>query len=144
MADVERKYSKKREAILGAIQSTSSHPGARWVYDVLKPRIPDLSLGTVYRNITLFREEGRVISVGVVDGEERFDGRVDPHPHLVCCSCGRVEDLPCPDETSLRLLSDDEARSKMGFTIDYRRTVFYGLCPDCSAREENPAEESAI
>ena len=65
---VERKYSRKREAILETIRSTKCHPTAQWVYEQLKPRIPDLSLGTVYRNISLFRQEGKLVSVGVVNG----------------------------------------------------------------------------
>jgi Fur family peroxide stress response transcriptional regulator len=126
---------------LEVIQSTTSHPGAQWVYDQLKPRIPDLSLGTVYRNINLFRDEGQVISVGVVDGEERFDGRVAPHPHLVCGCCGRVADLPCPDEAMLKPLADgDEARE---FIIDYRKTVFYGTCSACASRTTAQAKTGA-
>jgi Fur family peroxide stress response transcriptional regulator len=123
----ERKHSHKRDAILKAIRSTTSHPGAQWVYDKLKPLIPNLSLGTVYRNIKLFRHEGLVMSVGVVNGEERFDGVVEPHPHLVCGRCGKVMDLPRPAGQTPELTGPLEA----GFTVDYRRTVFHGLCGEC-------------
>jgi Fur family peroxide stress response transcriptional regulator len=110
-------------------------------------------LGTVYRNINLFRHEGLVVSVGVVDGEERFDGIVEPHPHLVCSRCGRVLDLPYPENHIARAVSltgapppeSGEAARRIpvkfpegaasgidgGFTVDYRKTVFYGLCGDC-------------
>jgi Fur family peroxide stress response transcriptional regulator len=121
-----RKNSVKRDAVLRVIRSTESHPGARWVYEQLKPVIPGLSLGTVYRNINVFREEGTVISVGVVDGEERFDGRVEPHPHLVCERCGAVLDLG--KEIQGELLSI----AIPGCTIDGRKTVFYGTCGGCS------------
>jgi Fur family peroxide stress response transcriptional regulator len=125
-----RKHSKKRQAILEAIRSTSSHPGAQWVYDQLKPRIPDLSLGTVYRNIGIFAAEGELASVGVVNGEERFDGDTAPHPHFVCSLCGRVEDFPCPGGASLRHLTaiGEEAGKRR---IDFHRTIFRGLCEDC-------------
>jgi Fur family peroxide stress response transcriptional regulator len=126
--DTGRKHSRKREAILEAIQSTACHPTAQWVYEKLKPRIPDLSLGTVYRNISLFRQEGRLISVGVVNGEERFDGITVPHPHCVCERCGKVLDLPCPGETELALLTKGLA----GFAADFRKTVFYGVCTECA------------
>ena len=66
-----RKRSKKRDAILACICGTDCHPSAEWVYTQLKPQIPDLSLGTVYRNISMFREEGTIVSVGVVNGLER-------------------------------------------------------------------------
>jgi Fur family peroxide stress response transcriptional regulator len=83
MVSAGKKNSKKRDEILRIIQSTETHPSAQWVYDRLKPVIRDLSLGTVYRNIGLFLREGLVASVGVVNGEDRFDGRVAPHPNLV-------------------------------------------------------------
>jgi Fur family peroxide stress response transcriptional regulator len=146
----ERKHSRKRDAILRVIQSTKSHPGAQWVYDQLKPEIPDLSLGTVYRNINFFREQGTVTSLGVVNGEERFDGEVRPHPHLVCSRCGRVTDLPCPDSELFTALAEKipallrmEGSGDTGeFRIDYRRTVFYGLCSHCT--EQTPALRAFI
>jgi Fur family peroxide stress response transcriptional regulator len=138
MKGAERKHSKKRDAILKIIRSTTSHPGAQWIYNQLKPSIPGLSLGTVYRNINLFLEEGSIISVGVVEGEERFDGRVNPHPHLVCCSCGCVADLECPGG---RTNPDSGAG---GFIIDYRKTVYYGLCRDCAQAAQTPREERGL
>jgi Fur family peroxide stress response transcriptional regulator len=123
-----RKHSDKRDAILRVIQSTESHPGARWVYEQLKPAIPDLSLGTVYRNIGVFQEEGTVASVGVVSGEERFDGRVEPHPHFICEKCGVVLDVP---EGFSSEAGGEFAPEIPGCTIDKRKTVFYGLCNVC-------------
>jgi Fur family peroxide stress response transcriptional regulator len=124
-----RKHSDKRDAILRVIQSTESHPGARWVYEQLKPAIPGLSLATVYRNIGVFQEEGAVVSVGVVKGEERFDGRVEPHPHFICEKCGVVLDFAgdFQPENSEFLLGIS------GCIIDKRKTMFYGLCKACSA-----------
>ncbi len=74
------RHSPKREAILECLRSTTCHPSAEWVYAQLKPRIPDLSLATVYRNLARFRAEGAVQVIGCVDGEDRYDG--DPVPHL--------------------------------------------------------------
>jgi Fur family peroxide stress response transcriptional regulator len=132
----ERKHSDKRDSILRMLQSTTEHPSAQWVYDKLKPLIPNLSLGTVYRNINIFLHEGLAVSVGVVDGEERFDGVVEPHPHLVCSRCGRVMDSPCPEAHIAQALSLTGPRPPEGpesgdFVVDYRKTVFYGLCGDC-------------
>ncbi|MDR2068509.1 MAG: transcriptional repressor [Spirochaetaceae bacterium] len=138
MYRVERKHSKKRDAILEVIRSTTSHPGAQWVYDQLKPVIPDLSLGTVYRNINFFRQEGLVASLGVVNGEERFDGDVKPHPHLVCRRCGRAADLPCPDSEAFKslltqiFLSLRDGGGGDFFCVDFPWTVFYGLCGSCA------------
>jgi Fur family peroxide stress response transcriptional regulator len=85
-------------------------------------------LGTVYRNINVFREEGTVASLGVVNGEERFDGTVAPHPHFICEGCGRVLDLPGEVQAELAGAPSFEIP---GFTIDKRKTVFYGLCDKC-------------
>ena len=71
-----RKRSRKRDAILACVRATTCHPSAEWVYQRLKPTIPDLSLGTVYRNLSMFKDEGLVISVGTVGGLERFDGNI--------------------------------------------------------------------
>jgi Fur family peroxide stress response transcriptional regulator len=128
---MNRKHSRQREEILAVIRETASHPGARWVYERLRDRIPKLSLGTVYRNLTLFRREGRVNAVGVVNGEERFDAVTDPHPHAVCTVCGKVVDLPVPDQTVLRRFADELTRPSAGFGIDYRKTMFCGVCEDC-------------
>jgi Fur family peroxide stress response transcriptional regulator len=125
-----RKHSVKRDAILRVIQSTETHPGARWVYEQLKPAIPGLSLGTVYRNIGVFQEEGAVASVGVVNGEERFDGRVEPHPHFICEGCGAVLDLSGEVQSEINAKFSIEIP---GCAIDKRKTVFYGLCKVCSA-----------
>ena len=65
-----RKHSKKRDAIYECVRSTKTHPSAEWVYSRLKPEIPDLSLGTVYRNLAMFKQEGDIISVGTVGGLE--------------------------------------------------------------------------
>jgi Fur family peroxide stress response transcriptional regulator len=150
---VERKHSEKRDAILKAIQSTQSHPGAQWIYNKLKPSIPSLSLGTVYRNINVFLEEGSVVSAGIVDGEERFDGRVNPHPHLVCCRCGKIADLPCLAGEGRLPTNKDCLREAEGgdlpegFVIDYRKTVYYGLCGECAAAspvEARPLPEGTV
>jgi Fur family peroxide stress response transcriptional regulator len=133
-----RKHSRKRDEILKTIRSTSSHPSAQWVYDQLKPAIPGLSLGTVYRNINLFREEGAVISVGVVQGEERFDGQVQPHPHLVCSKCGKIVDIPGLRDETLEKIAELEILEKNFPHIDPRKTVFYGLCEGCTLEPPQP------
>ena len=124
-----KRQSKKREAILELLRSSNSHPGAQWIYDTLKPEYPDLSLGTVYRNISLFKKEVLVNFLGVVNGEERFDGTVDPHPHACCKKCGVILDL---GESVSREVFRNFQVEIPGFAIDIRDTVFYGLCKKCT------------
>ena len=118
-----RRHSKKRDAIQELIRSSELHPSAQWVHKQLKPRHPDLSLGTVYRNIKILLEKGALASAGVVNGEERFDGKLQPHPHAVCKCCGLIIDL--------QELNHDFGLAIPGFEIDMRNTVFYGLCAGC-------------
>ena len=87
------KHFRKRDAILTCLRQTKAHPSADWVYAQLKPEIPDLSLGTVYRNLNLFKEQGKIVSLGTVKGIERFDGNTAPHVHYICENCGCVLDL---------------------------------------------------
>ena len=133
MANI-RKHSRKRDAILACVRSTTCHPSADWVYQQLKPAIPDLSLGTVYRNLSMFKDEGLIISVGTVDGLERFDGNPAPHTHFVCTRCSAVLDL-----MEINLGDDflqDVHETAGGSITDYRLS-FYGLCPDCMQAESS-------
>ena len=126
--EVTRKHSKKRDAILQCICSTKTHPSAEWVYQQLKPQIPDLSLGTVYRNIAMFKADGTIQSIGTVQGLERYDGNIDPHVHFVCTDCGTVTDLhglQIPDELNTA------AARESGAEVDYCHLTFHGRCRTC-------------
>ena len=127
------RYSKKREAILEAIRSTKCHPSADWVYQTLKPEHPDLSLGTVYRNLEFFRQHGTIQSVGVVHGQERFDANTATHTHFVCGGCGDVIDL---DDIRLDEGLDREVCEKYGLAVQRYELTFHGLCQCCMAKEE--------
>jgi Fur family peroxide stress response transcriptional regulator len=119
------KRFKKRDAILQYLQETKSHPSAETIYAQLKPQIPDLAMGTVYRNLNLFREQGLAMSVATVKGVERFDGNTDPHVHFVCTQCDAVIDLhhiPMPHY---------EAKECGGCRIESCALTFTGLCGNC-------------
>ena len=129
------RYSKKREAILSARRGTKSHPSAEWVYQTLKPTHPDLSLGTVYRNLALFRQQGVIQSVGVVNGQERFDADTSLHHHFVCERCGSVLDLDFRQEQED---SWDQAVSEQyGFKTLRHELIFYGICKTCQNKSMN-------
>ena len=126
--EVVRKRSKKRDAILTKIKSTKSHPSAEWVYRQLKPEYPDLSLGTVYRNIAVLKEEGQVITAHIVNGQERLDGCTHSHPHFVCDICGAVIDGEVELPEVEPYLSEGE---RQGFKIERQELVFHGKCSNC-------------
>lgn len=122
------RYSKKREAILTALRQTDAHPSAEWLYQTLKVTHPDLSLGTVYRNLLFFQQQGTVQSVGVVNGQERFDADTTPHSHFVCTCCGAVIDLPkIPMDANL----SQAVQSQYGFQVERHELTFYGKCKTC-------------
>lgn len=132
------RYSKKREAILSAIRSTDCHPSAEWVYQRLKPTHPDLSLGTVYRNLSLFQQQGVIQSVGVVKGQERFDGETTPHSHFVCNGCGCVLDL---HQVKMEAGLDREVSKQYQLAIARHELTFYGLCKPCMQKDVQSIEE---
>lgn len=123
-----RKHSHKRDAILACLRGTTSHPSAEWIYSQLKPAIPGLSLATVYRNLSLFKANGLICSVGVVNGLERFDGNIQPHAHFICRRCGCVQDLP---ELPIPHALCREAEAAAGCDVEECTLRFTGLCRIC-------------
>ena len=88
--ETRTKHFRKRDAILTCLRSTDTHPSAEWIYENVRQEIPDISLATVYRNLSLFKEQGMISSLGTVKGIERFDGNVEPHVHFICSECGKA------------------------------------------------------
>ena len=124
-----RKRSKKRDAILACIRSTDIHPSAEWVYTQLKPQIPDLSLGTVYRNLSQFKNDGVISSVGTGNGQERFDGTTEPHSHFICNKCGCVIDV----EGGSSAQACSAVSQRYGVNAERCDVVFRGVCASCKS-----------
>lgn len=126
----KRNFSAKREAIYDVIASTDTHPTAEWVYEQLKPKLPDLSLGTVYRNLSVFKEMGLAKSIGVINGQERFDANMTQHSHFICQKCFRIIDIPGGNnfiDKNMYALVEREC----GVKIETHGINFYGLCDKC-------------
>ena len=131
------KHFRKREAILQYLRDTTTHPSAEMVFHQLKPQIPDLSLGTVYRNLNLFKEQGLIVSLGTVKGVERFDGETTPHVHYICEGCGCVLDLKgiaVPQELQ------SAVAEATGGEVTGCQLTFTGVCMECLNKN---TEESA-
>lgn len=126
------KHFKKRNAILSCLRGTDVHPSADWVYAKLKQEYPGISLGTVYRNLALFKKQGLIQSVGTVAGVERFDGNVDPHVHFICTGCDSVIDLPymeVPESLCSR------AADQTGGLVSNCQLTFTGICQCCCGHQ---------
>ena len=101
-------------------------PSAEALYQLLQKEHPDISLATVYRNLALFKSQGLAVSVGTVDGIERFDGNTEPHVHFICTDCGAVQDLfqvEQPDYSGFE--------RSLGCRVDSTQLTLTGLCRDC-------------
>ena len=127
VTDVKR-YSKKRESIIKCLRETDTHPTAEWIFGKLKDEYPDLSLGTVYRNLSEMVREGSIISLGTIYGKERFDGRLDDHSHVICKKCGKISDV---ENLTVSHQQKTKAEKQTGFVIDRTDLEFFGLCRSC-------------
>lgn len=140
---MERKrenFSRKRSAILEALQCSARHPTAEELFRTLKPQYPKLSLATVYRNLNRFCETGQAASLGTVGGYERFDGETAPHAHLICSRCGRVVDIwqGLPDQAEL-----EAVEGASGCRIEGVRVTYTGLCAQCREEDDGESRSSA-
>lgn len=136
--EVCKKQFKKRQAILEFLQYTTAHPSAEMVFNHLKPEIPDLSLGTVYRNLSMFKERGQIMSLGTVNGVERFDGNTKPHVHFICTGCSDVSDLP---EVKIPAELNRQVTTATGGKVEFCQLTFTGQCKSCL--EKNKAATTA-
>lgn len=130
LGDYMKKYSRQREAILNVLHSTDTHPTANQVYNRVREAIPNISLGTVYRNLAALSAAGEILSVSVGDGYERFDGNNSPHLHLHCKLCGKITDLP------LKIDFLAQTAQEYGFMPCSSVYIVNGVCGECNAKEK--------
>ena len=122
------KQFRKRNAILTCLRGTDTHPSAEMVHQMLHAEHPDISLATVYRNLSLFKTQGLIQSLGTVRGIERFDANTAPHVHFVCGSCDAVLDLP---QMEVNQALCDHAAQCSGCRVDTCQLMFTGTCREC-------------
>lgn len=121
-----KNYSRQREAILEVLRSTDTHPTAAAVYERVRQKLPNISLGTVYRNLADLKKNGDILGISVGDGYEHFDGDVAPHIHLHCRCCGDIADLELQSDPAA------EYSRQHGFTPENGVYVLYGVCSACN------------
>jgi len=120
--------SKQKQAVLRVLNDTTSHPTAKWIYEEVRKEIPDISLGTVYRNLKLLKREGKILELDFTT-LSRFNGSIHNHYHFRCERCGGIFDA---DEPVDRVM-DDRVAQKTGFKVTHHRLEFRGLCKDCQS-----------
>ena len=122
------KYSRQREMIKSFLMTRKDHPTADTVYMNVRQEFPNISLGTVYRNLTLLADIGDIQRIRVGDGVDHFDADISPHNHFTCTHCNSVIDLDMPSIDSI----NDVAGQGFDGKITGHITYFYGTCPKCT------------
>lgn len=122
------KYSHQREVLLDVLKNTKSHPNADWIYEKARQEIPNISLGTVYRNLSFLHTSGIIQKIDVGDGSDRFDADISPHAHFVCTTCGNIIDIYTD---YLKYLKPDIEKQN-NFKVNGCSVVFHGVCSDCN------------
>ncbi len=121
------KRSKQRDAILEVVKNTKTHPTADWVYEEVKKIIPNISLGTVYRNLSKLSDENIITKLGLGTEAEHFDGNTDLHYHVMCTDCGGIYDI---EAEPLEMLNQWASKLYKG-EIYKHSTIFFGRCEKC-------------
>ena len=132
------KYSRQREAIVNFLKTRYDHPTADVVYSNVRTEFPNISLGTVYRNLTLLADLGEIARLHLGDGVDHFDYNTNPHYHFVCSECGGVSDLETPEH----IVVDTAAFQNFGGEIHGYSVHFYGVCPHCKGNASSEAQTS--
>ena len=127
-----RRFSRQRQMVLDVVKNRTKHPTADKVYEILKKDHPEISLGTVYRNLNLLSEMGEISRVETSSVKDHFDGNQHPHAHFVCRKCGGVFDLNLDISQLLQSAKGVEG----SFQVEDCKVLVQGVCEDCLKTEE--------
>ena len=127
------RHSHQRDMIYNYMLETKEHPSAEMIYEDLKKIEPNLSLGTVYRNLKLLEELGMVRKVTNVNNVERYDAMTYDHIHFVCDECGSVFDLPNFDNEVIK----EKFSNEVGGEINWVNIILGGKCKNCREKLKN-------
>ncbi len=124
--------TNQRHVILEVIKESRSHPTANEIYETVRKRLPNISLGTIYRNIEILYENGLIEKIGPITNQMRYDGITENHYHIRCIRCGKIVDAPMRAMNGL----DDYVQRRTDYTILGHRLEYVGICPDCKKKED--------
>lgn len=133
---VIRRMTKQRRVILDTLRATNNHPTADGVYHAVRKKIPDISLGTIYRNLRLLTEQGEIQELNWGSTYSRFDGYPEDHYHFNCEQCGQVRDVHMPLQVQL----EKQVESGQDWEVRGHRLEFFGLCPRCRQNQKAGGE----
>lgn len=120
--------TRQLSAVLAAVRAERDHPTAQAVYERVRRRLPGISRGTVYRNLSKLQQERQVRTLRFADGPVHYDGMLANHDHFVCERCENIRDL----ETVAGRRDQRRELREAGYTVDRQSVTYYGLCPACA------------
>ena len=123
-------YSKQREAIIKYLRSVKTHPTAEKVYNDLRVEYPEISLGTVYRNLDKLSKSGEILRLKEYGNKDRFDGNNMHHYHAECVKCKKVFDIYEDYFESI----DKKVQKKLGYEVLSHEVKFNVICPNCKEK----------
>jgi len=121
--------SKQRRVILETLQGVTSHPTADELFAMVREKLPQVSLGTVYRNLEMLSETGQIQKLELAGVQRHYDGEASPHLHIRCAECDRVADVHDVDGPNLDSVFPKTTGN--GFHVTGYRLELSGLCPHC-------------
>lgn len=122
-----KKSSKQRDAIIQSVKNRRDHPTADEIYAQLRESYPNISLGTVYRNLAQLSEAGFITRISCIEGADRFDGDTSSHYHFQCTSCKKILDVEMDVDTNLNA----KVEKLLDAHVDDHMAMFYGTCRNC-------------
>ena len=136
--DQRLRSTKPRRIILDELKKVASHPTADEIYNIVRERLPRVSLGTVYRNLEIMGGSGLIMKLEVAGTQRRYDGITEPHYHIRCEICGKVDDIQIKPLGNI----EREVRGATPYDISGHRLEFRGRCPECKGKVKNKSGAS--
>ena len=121
------RMTRQRKVILEELRKVETHPSADEVYEMVRKRLPRISLGTVYRNLEILSESGEIQKIELGCSSKRFDGIAVNHYHIRCIHCDRLIDAPADFDVAV----NHNLKNTIDFKIIGHKLEFIGICPDC-------------
>lgn len=134
------RLTRQRAIIMEVLRRTTIHPTADWIYDRVRERCPNVSLGTIYRNLNLLKEKRLISELKFGKNTSRYECNFESHHHIICLKCGKLEDIQCESHSDL----NKSVEKISGYEIVTHQLEFNGICPVCSKKGKYSPQRSQM
>lgn len=125
------KLTPQRIAVYKILKNTKAHPSAEMIYDALKVNYPTMSLATVYKTLNTLVNVGLIQELNVGESSFRYDANAEPHPHIICVNCNKVDDVEGADVSEI----NNMIKGHTDYEVLCSKVYYYGLCPNCRQKK---------